>query len=429
MFHARAALSTASGAVPRLAMGDGAVYCRRMTSRRSILHLAAGGLAAAALLARTVRAGLSQGTLDSATNEALPGKQPLLKRSYRPPNYETPLEYFDDVITPNERFFVRWHLANIPEIDATAWRLAVGGDAVTQELHLSLDELRHSFEPAELVAVCQCAGNRRGLSAPHVPGVQWGSGAMGNARWRGARLRDILARAGVRKEAVEIAFSAADRAPLSSTPPFVKSIPAWKALDENTLVAYEMNGEPLPHWNGFPARIVVPGWTATYWMKQVSGIQALAQPLTGFWMNTAYRIPKGKFPVVDRFISQESETSTPITEILVNSVITKPADGARLPPGAPITVAGLAWDAGAGIRRVEISLDGGHSWNEAELAPDPGRFSFRPWRFLFTPASPGQRTIMARASNAQGTTQPSELIFNPAGYHNNVVQTVTVEIA
>ncbi len=402
-----------------------------MTTRRTLLHATARGLALAAtgLFGRNAWADLPRGANEAAELGALPGKKPLLRRSFRPPNYETPSEYFNDVITPNERFFVRWHLANIPQIDARAWRLAVGGDAATQELQLSLDQLQHDFEPAELVAVCQCSGNRRGFSDPHVPGVQWGTGAMGNARWRGARLKDILARAGVRKDTVEVAFNGADRAPLDATPAFVKSIPAWKALDDNTLIAYEMNGAPLPHWNGFPARVVVPGWTATYWMKQVSVIRALAQPLTSYWMNTAYRMPKGKFPVVDRFVSQESETSTPITEILVNSLITQPADGARLAAGSPVVVSGLAWDGGAGVRRIEVSTDGGRTWNTAELGPDLGRFSFRPWTYHFTPATPGGRLIMARASNAQGTTQPSELIFNPPGYHNNVVQKIAVEIA
>jgi DMSO/TMAO reductase YedYZ molybdopterin-dependent catalytic subunit len=402
-----------------------------MTSRRTVLLGSANGIALAAsgLLGRLAMADLPRGAVDASALDTLPGKQPLLRRSFRPPNYETPLAAFSDVITPNDRFFVRWHLAIIPQIDISAWRLDVGGEAATQPLQLSMDQLMHDFEPVELVAVCQCSGNRRGFSDPHVPGVQWGPGAMGNARWKGARLKDILARAGIQKETVEVAFNGADRGPLDATPPFVKSIPAWKALDENTLVAYAMNGAPLPHWNGFPARIIVPGWTATYWVKQVSAIRALSSPLKSFWMNTAYRIPKGKFPLVDRFVSQESETSTPITEIVVNSLITQPVEGARLPAGKPVNVTGLAWDGGAGVRRVEVSLDGGSTWSTAEFGDDLGRFSFRPWHFSFTPVTAVKQVIMARASSAQGTTQPSELIFNPPGYHNNVVQRLTVDIA
>ena len=401
-----------------------------MTTRRVMLQ-ALGGLALAGdgLIFRIARAELPQGVIDAGVLDALPGKQPLIKRTYRPPNYETPVAYFKDVITPNDRFFVRWHLANIPTIEVSAWRLSVGGDGVAQPFELTLDQLQRDFEPVELIAVCQCSGNRRGLSDPHVPGVEWGYGAMGNARWKGARLKDILARAGLKKETVEIAFNGADRATLDATPNFIKSIPTWRGIDDNTIVAYEMNGAPLPHWNGFPARIVVPGWTATYWVKQVVSIRALTQPLASFWMNTAYRIPKGKFPLVDRFVSQESDTSTPITEMVVNSLITSLTEGQRFAAGAPVAVRGIAWDGGYGIRRVDVSTDEGRTWERAELGADSGRFSFRPWQFTYMPHAKGRVNVMARASNAQGATQTEELIFNAAGYHNNVIQKVGIEIA
>jgi DMSO/TMAO reductase YedYZ molybdopterin-dependent catalytic subunit len=394
------------------------------------MRLAAGGiaLAEAGLIGSWARAELPQGTLDSQVRDALPGKQPLIKRTFRPPNYESPLESFHDVLTPNDNFFVRWHLANIPHIDVHTWRLNVGGDGAERSLDLSMDELKRDFEAAELVAVCQCAGNRRGFSAPHVAGVEWGSGAMGNARWKGARLKDILARAGLKSEAVEVAFNGSDRAPLDSTPAFVKSLPAWKAMDENTLVAYEMNGAALPHWNGFPARIVVPGWSATYWMKQVVSIRALAQPLASYWMNTAYRVPIGKFPIIDRFTSQESVTTTPITEILINSLITNLSDGERFAAGQPLQIKGLAWDAGYGIRGVEISVDDGRSWQSATLGESQGRFSFRAWQFTCPPRAAGRLFVMARANNSQGTVQPAELIFNGPGYHNNVVQKIAIDI-
>ena len=401
-----------------------------MRTRRSVLQATVQGIALAStgLLSRLAQADLPAGTVDSGVLDALPGKQPLLKRSYRPPNYETPVAYFNDVITPNDRFFVRWHLSNIPQIDASSWKLSVGGDAAAQPFELTLEQLKHDFEAVELVAVCQCSGNRRGLSDPHVAGVEWGYGAMGNARWKGARLKDILVRAGIRKEAVEVAFNGSERGTFEATPGFVKSIPAWKAMEESALVAYEMNGAALPHWNGHPARIVVPGWTATYWMKQVASIRALSQPVVGFWMNTAYRIPKGKFPLVDRFLSQESDTTTPITEMVVNSLISNVADGQRLPVDQPVQVSGIAWDGGYGIRRVEVSVDEGRTWVGADLGEDLGRYSFRPWKFAFTPRAKGRAAVMARASNAQGATQTFELIFNAPGYHNNVVQKIAMEI-
>jgi DMSO/TMAO reductase YedYZ molybdopterin-dependent catalytic subunit len=401
-----------------------------MQTRRSFIRLVAGGIALAdgGLMARWARADLPQGTIQSEARDTLPGKQPLIKRSFRPPNYESPLEFFDNVITPNDGFFVRWHHANIPRINAGSWRLSVGGDAAERGFELGMDELKRDFEPVELLAVCQCAGNRRGFSAPHVPGIEWGSGAMGNARWKGVRLKDILARAGVKKDAVEIAINGSDRAPLERTPAFIKSLPAWKAMDENTLVAYEMNGAALPHWNGFPARIVVPGWAATYWIKQVVSIRALAQPLTSFWMNTAYRIPMGKYPIIDRFTSQESDTSTPITELLVNSLITNPGDGRQFAADQPIEIKGIAWDGGYGIRGVEISVDDGRTWQSAKLGESQGKYSFRTWQFSCPPRVAGRMSVMARASNAQGTSQPSELIFNGAGYHNNVVQKIAIDI-
>jgi hypothetical protein len=251
---------------------------------------------------------------------------------------------------------------------------------------------------------------------------------MGNARWKGVRLRDVLARAGLKADALEIVFDGADYGVIEETPDFVKSLPLWKALDENTLIAYEMNGEALPRWNGFPVRLVVPGWTGTYWVKQLISISEVPKPETGFWMSRAYRIPKDKFPGVDRFPSQEAETDAPITDMLVNSLITNIEEGQRLSAGKPTTVKGIAWDGGHGIRTVEVSLNGGRTWERAQLEPDYGRFSFRAWHHTFTPYGGGEYRLMARATSRQGRTQPFKLVFNRAGYHNNVVQRIHVEV-
>jgi DMSO/TMAO reductase YedYZ molybdopterin-dependent catalytic subunit len=360
----------------------------------------------------------------------LPGKKPLIKLSYRPPNYETPVEYFKDAITPNDAFFVRYHLAGIPdEIDPKDWRLKIGGEAAATPYDLTLEELQSGFEQVEIAAVCQCSGNRRGLSAPHVPGVEWGVGAMGNAVWRGVRLKDVLARAGLRKEAVELVLNGADGPVLDKTPDFVKSIPISKGLDENTIIAHQMNGQPLPHWNGFPARLIIPGWTATYWMKHLVTIDAVSKPFDGFWVKGAYRIPTGKFPIVQHFETQVTVANEPITEMVVNSLIASPAEGERVRVGQPVDIAGVAWDAGYGIRRVEVSADNGKAWEEATLGPDLGRFAFRSWSFRFTPSTSGKHTIIARASNAIGQTQAESLIFNPAGYLNNVPLPLTITAA
>ena len=385
-------------------------------------------LAPAAVLGSKLPGALPEGTRMEALLDALPGKKPLIKLSYRPPNYETPIEYFRTTITPNDAFFVRYHLSDIPEIDAATWKVSVGGEGANSQTELTLDDL-HKMEAVEVVAVNQCSGNRRGLFQPHVPGVEWGYGAMGCARWKGIRLRDVLDRVGLKKEAIEIVFDGADGPVIPRTPDFIKSIPVWKAIEDSTLIAYEMNGQPLPHFNGFPARIVVPGWTGTYWVKHVTSINAVTKPETGFWMNPAYRIPVGKFPLVTRsFASQETAVNVPITEMVVNSLITSHVDGESVRAGAAVSVGGIAWDAGYGISTVDLSTDGGKNWQRAKLGEDLGRFAFRTFSYSFTPRKKGRQTVMARAANKIGQSQTTELILNPAGYHHNVIQSLALHV-
>ena len=373
-------------------------------------------------------AGLPEGIYNTAALETLPGKRPLIRLTTRPPNYETPLSFFAEAVTPNDAFFVRYHLAQIPQVNAATWRLNVGGEGAAAPFSLTLNELETNFEQVDIAAVCQCSGNRRGFSNPHVPGVQWSSGAMGNAVWRGPRLKDVLARAQLRTEVVEIVIDGADSAPLADTPDFIKSLPLAKAVDDNTIIALRMNGQPLPHYNGFPARLVVPGWTATYWMKHLVSIQAVTRPYDGFWMRGAYRIPNNMFPIVQRFLSQETPANTPITEMVVNSVIASPNEGQRFRMGEMVQIRGVAWDGGYGIARVEVSIDGGMSWRDSTLGPDAGRFAFRSFIYGFAADAPGARRIMAKATNRIGQTQVDTLIFNPAGYHNNVVRATTIMI-
>jgi hypothetical protein len=247
---------------------------------------------------------------------------------------------------------------------------------------------------------------------------------MGCARWRGVRLKELLDKVGIKKEAIEVAFNGADGPVFDKTPDFIKSLPLWRAIDESTLIAYEMNGEQLPHFNGYPVRLIVPGWTGTYWMKHLVSIDVLTRPLGGFWMNPAYRIPLGQFPMVARFTSQETATNTPITEMVINSLITSHADGALVPIGK-VRVSGLAWDGGYGIRSVEASTDGGLTWSSASLGDDLGRYAFRQWTFALT-SKRGKNTVMVNATNKIGQTQTATLLFNPAGYHNNVMQSVTL---
>lgn len=401
-----------------------------MITRRHLLQTAGAGAALAVPGLRLAEAagadltpGVPEGVSSYATMATLPGKKPLIQLSDRPPNYETPLEYLRTPITPNDEFFIRYHLADIPQVKAEDYKIAVGGDGTNGTAEITLDDLK-KMPAIEVVAVNQCSGNRRGLSQPHVQGVEWGYGAMGCAHWKGAKLKGILDKAGLKKEAIEVAFDGADGPSVQGTPDFIKSIPVWKAIEESTIIAYEMNGQPLPHFNGFPARLVVPGWTGTYWIKHLTKIDALTKPQGGFWMNPAYRIPLGKFPIRDRFVTQETAVNTPITEIVVNSLVTSHREGDKVKAGK-VTVSGLAWDGGYGISSVQVSTDGGKTWSAAKLGQDLGRFAFRPWSFDIT-AKKGKNSVMVNATNAIGQSQTAALIFNPAGYHNNVIQNLTL---
>jgi len=395
-----------------------------MLTRRDALLAGAGWLA--------TRAGANEGAAGAVGGEeilgALPGKKPLIQRAFRPPNFETPLADLEPTYTGNAVFFVRYHLPNIPYVDAAAWRLEVGGPSAQHPLVLSLRELKGNFEHVSINAVNQCSGNRRGLFAPRVPGVQWGNGAMGHAVWAGVRLRDVLHKAGVAADALEVVFNGADTPLLPGTPDFVKSLPIDRALDENTLIAYEMNGVPLPHWNGAPARLVVPGWTGTYWVKHLTDIRIQPAAFDGFWMKSAYRIPTGAFATA-RFASQETTENTPVTEMVVNSLITSPAPATRLRRGAPARLTGKACDAGAGIASVEVSLDGRQSWRPVKLGRDLGRFAWREFELPLDTSRSGPIEVAVRARSRNGSTQPEKLTPNPSGYHDNIVQTARVEVS
>lgn len=359
---------------------------------------------------------------------ALSGKRPLIKRTFRPPNFETPTAALASAFTANDAFFVRYHLGVIPEVNPTTWRLQVGGASAERSLSLSMRDLHRDFERVSVPAVCQCSGNRRGLFAPRVPGVQWANGAMGNAVWTGVRLRDVLRKAGIRPDAIEVVFDGADAPVLPSTPDFQKSLPVERALDENTLIAFEMNGRPLPHWNGAPARLVVPGWTATYWLKHLTDIRIEPKPFDGFWMKSAYRIPTGAFPGA-RFAGQETPETTPITQILVNCLITSHSGTQRLVRGRSAELSGKAWDGGSGIGGVEVSQDGGRTWQEAALGNDLGRFAWREFRWRLDTSTVGMIDVAVRARSRDGTSQPNKLIPNPSGYHHNLIQTLKLEVA
>ena len=359
---------------------------------------------------------------------SFPQKRPLLLLTSRPPQLETPFRVFNEgVFTPNDAFFVRYHLSQIPtSIDPAQFRLQLAGN-VNTPLSLTLEQLRTEFMPVEIAAVNQCSGNGRGFSEPRVPGGQLGNGAMGNALWKGVTLKELLNKAGLRAGARQVTFQGLDRPANDKTPPFIKSMELDHALDGEVMVAYEMNGEPLPMLNGFPLRLVVPGYYGTYWVKHLSNLNVVDEDFNGFWVASAYRVPDNAGACVEP--GSALSKSRPISRCNVRSFITSLTDGEKVVVGKSLTVRGIAFDGGYGIDSVRFSEDGGTSWTEATLGKDHGRYSFREWTCLFTPGKPGAYVLKVCASNRLGQTQPKSALWNPSGYMRNVIESVRVSAA
>jgi sulfite dehydrogenase len=353
-----------------------------------------------------------------------PQKRPLIRQTTRPPQLETPFSVFNEsIITPNDAFFVRYHLAPAPPVvDPDQFRLEIKGK-VNKPLTFSLADLKN-LEPAEVVAVNQCSGNSRGFFKPRVSGGQLGNGAMGNARWKGARLKDVLEKAGLAAGVKQVTFNGLDKGLLPNIPDFVKAIDVDQALDGELILAYSMNGEDLPVLNGYPLRLVVPGYFGTYWVKHLNEINVVDDHFAGFWMNPAYRIPDNTGACVEPGTTPKK--TVPIARFNVRSFITSLADGDKVRVGRTAVVKGITFDGGYGINEVIVSEDGGRSWREAELGKDLGKYSFRGWTIPFTPRKAGSYALKVKATNRIGQSQPLEPLWNPAGYMRNVVETVNV---
>src|SRR5258705_6716477 len=359
---------------------------RLISSRRQFLGKAGAAtlaLTSAPALAETmVKLPLPGGPDERAITTAFPQKGALILQRTRPPLLETPFEVFDQsIFTPNDLFYVRWHWAGIPnEINVDSFRLTVRGQ-VDRTLSLSLGEIL-ALPQAELVAINQCSGNSRGYFDPRVPGGQWSHGAMGNARWTGVRLRDVLDRAGVKAGAVQVRFSGVDEAILPEAPKFMKSLAIDHARDGEVMIAYAMNGEQFSLVNGFPLRLIVPGWYSTYWVKMLNDVEVLDQPDTNYWMKTAYTIPDT--PHASIRPGQTGVTFVPINRMVPRSFITNIKPGDTLRAGASTLARGIAFGGDTGVARVELSSDGGKSWQETQLGTDEGKYSFRQWQITFS---------------------------------------------
>src|SRR5712672_4867474 len=403
-----------------------------MIDRRSLIKHSGAAIAAlgAGMTSPSLRAFAATAALPFENGERplvkYPQKRPMIGLTSRPPQLETPFSIFNDgAITPNDAFFVRYHLADVPlNIDPDKFTLEIKGK-VDRPIKLSLKELK-KLPAIELVAVNQCSGNSRGFSNPRVAGGQLANGAMGNARWRGVPLKTVLDKAGVQQGAKQVTFNGMDRPVSDKTPDFIKALDIDHARDGEVMLAYGMNGEDLPVLNGFPLRLVVPGYYGTYWVKHLNEITVIDNVFDGFWMKTAYRIPDNDCNCVEP--GAAPKTTIPINRFKVRSFITSVADGAKLKAGAQITLKGFAFDGGKGIKDVAVSTDGGQTWAQASLGKDLGKYSFREWQILVRLAA-GEHELKVRATSNGGETQPIEPLWNGAGYLRNVVETVRVTAA
>jgi sulfoxide reductase catalytic subunit YedY len=363
---------------------------------------------------------------------AFPEKKPLKTISDRPPLLESPRDIFTQAITPNDQFFVRWHMPDIPTyIDLNDFRLEVKG-SVNTPLSLSVDDLKSKFEPVEITSVLQCGGNSRkyyAATGQATHGVQWGHGAMGCAVWKGVRLKDILDRAGVKGSAKFVGVNGLEKPAMDETPKFFREMAIDEALSGELIVAYEMNGEDLPYLNGFPLRLVIPGHFSDSWVKMLSEITVFDEYQNSFFMDVAYTVPDNDCECVVSGSDFEYKRK-PIAAMKVKSVIGYPTPNTVIKKGSRVKVTGVAFDQGKGIKEVMISVDGGRHWSSTALQKDYGKYAYRQWVYEWEPKAKGEYTIMVRAINRIGNIQPQadEIGWNAGGYQYNAVDAVNVKI-
>jgi sulfite oxidase len=387
-------------------------------SRRDLLALA-GRAGALGLVARALPwpALAAQGLKSTIA----PGKEKLLVRSLRPPDYESPVALLDSFVTPIEHFYVRSHLPVPPGLEGATWTLAVDGE-VNTPLSLSLEELR-KMPSATVTMTLECAGNGRSFFDPPVAGIQWGKGAVGTGRWTGVRFAELLKRAGPKSTARFVYMNGADR-PLGTMPDFVRQLPIEKAMHADTLVAYEMNGQPIAPLHGFPLRAIVPGWEGAYSMKWLTNLRVADRESDSFWVATGYRYPVRR---VAPGAAVDPKDMAPLTGLVVKSLITRPLDGTTAGPGK-IDVAGFAWAGETDIARVDVSTDHGASWQQARLVGEQAKYTWRRFEYTFDASRPESYLILSRATDAQGRAQPMSPPWNPSGYLWNAPDSVRIEV-
>jgi len=408
-------------------MAENGAFHRMVTRRQLLATASAAGLALSkpAWAQKMIDLPLPGGPGARQITTAFPQKGQMILQRTRPPLLETPFEVFDKgVFTPNDQFYVRWHWAVIPtDIDTDKFSLKVHGH-VNQTLSLSLSDILHGLPSVQLSAVNQCSGNSRGFFQPRVPGGEWANGAMGNALWAGVRLKDVLDKAGVKPGAVQVRFKGLEEPVVADAPHFMKSLDIDHARDGEVMIAYAMNGEQLPLVNGFPLRLVVPGWYATYWVKMLNDIEVLDQPDTNYWTKVAYTIPDT--PHADIKPGETNVRLVPINRMVPRSFVTNIPSGQKVKAASPTMVRGIAFGGDCGVARVDYSVDRGQSWHQTQLGKDEGKYGFRQWQTQLALPTPGEHTLLIRCTNSNGVPQPETPNWNPAGFMRNVVEPIDI---
>jgi len=352
---------------------------------------------------------------------SITGKEDLIIRSYRFFDLETPVQYFNTWLTPPEYFFVRNHMHEPSTLNPTDWKLSIGGE-VEKPYSISMAELA-KLESHSVVNTLECAGNGRAFQTPKVPGVQWQKGAVSTGRFTGARLHDLLERAGVKASGKHVMFRGLDEVP-GKVPPFIRSIPIEKAMDADTLVATHLNGAPLPKHNGFPARAMVPGWIGAASCKWLTEIKILDKEFEGNFMSPGYRMPNQPVKPGE---AVKPEDTHPVTALNVKSLIVNPLDGSTA-RSRVLNIQGVAWAGVADVVKVEVSMDGGNSWQVAGLGKDKAHYAWRLFHYNWRAPKSGDYTILSRATDSQGRTQPPTPVWNPSGYLNNAIDQVKFHV-
>ena len=348
----------------------------------------------------------------------------------RPLNAETPAHLLNDQITPADRLFVRNNGLLPEQMDATSWRLSIGGESCLNPRTFSIADLKREFETHSYQLQLECGGNGRSEFRPRVPGNQWSTGAIGNPEWTGVRLKDVLAACGVADNAVYLAFKGADRH-LSGDPKkavISRGVPMWKALEEESLIAFAMNGGPIPAMHGAPLRLVCGGWPGSVSGKWLTDLLIRDRVHDGAKMTgSSYRVPCQ--PVAPGTKVADEDLCI-IEGMPVKSLITFPRSGVSARSGQPLAIQGKAWAGDRAVKSVALSIDFGQTWRTARLAPAPNRLAWQSWEAALTLPLPGYYEIWARATDEADISQPMLVPgWNPKGYLNNACHRIAVQVS